>query len=104
MHGQFGVLIRAARYERCKAAMEAGGLRRERLTLFFSRVIDTRVPVAGDKAKSIRYKLWQRLIRFLDYPVLELSNNLAENAIRPEPAQGKASGGAVRKAQRFFVH
>jgi hypothetical protein len=27
--------------------------------------------------------LWQRLIRFLDYPVLELSNNLAENAIRP---------------------
>jgi transposase len=27
--------------------------------------------------------LWQRLTRFLDYPVLELSNNLAENAIRP---------------------
>ena len=27
--------------------------------------------------------LWQRLIRFLDYPVVELSNNLAENAIRP---------------------
>ena len=27
--------------------------------------------------------LWSRLTRFLDYPVLELSNNLAENAIRP---------------------
>jgi transposase len=27
--------------------------------------------------------LWQRLTRFLDYPVLELSHNLAENAIRP---------------------
>ena len=27
--------------------------------------------------------LWQRLIRFLENPVLELSNNLAENAIRP---------------------
>jgi len=50
VHGQFGVLIRAERYERYKAAMEGGRLRRERLTLFFSRVIDTRVPVAGDKA------------------------------------------------------
>jgi len=27
--------------------------------------------------------LRQRLIRFLENPVLELSNNLAENAIRP---------------------
>jgi len=27
--------------------------------------------------------LWSRLICFLDYPQLELSNNLAENAIRP---------------------
>jgi len=50
VYGQFGVLIRAERYERYKAAMEAGRLRRERLTLFFSRIIDTRVPVAGDRA------------------------------------------------------
>jgi hypothetical protein len=50
VHGQFGVLIRAERYERYKAAMEAGRLRRERLTLFFSRILDTRVPVAGDRA------------------------------------------------------
>ena len=36
-------------------------------------------------AKACNYSLtlWQQLIRFLDYPVLELSNNLAENAIRP---------------------
>jgi hypothetical protein len=36
-------------------------------------------------AKACNYTLtfWQRLIRFLDYPVVELSNNLAENAIRP---------------------
>jgi transposase len=27
--------------------------------------------------------LWQRLIRFLENPVLELNNNLAKNAIRP---------------------
>jgi hypothetical protein len=26
---------------------------------------------------------WKRLIRFLDYPELELSNNLAENSMRP---------------------
>jgi hypothetical protein len=50
VHGQFGVLIRAERYERYKAAMEEGRLRRERLTLFFTRVIDTKVPVAGHRA------------------------------------------------------
>ena len=27
--------------------------------------------------------LWTRLTRFLEYPELELSNNLTENAIRP---------------------
>ena len=27
--------------------------------------------------------LWKRLIRFLDHPELELSNNLAENSMRP---------------------
>ncbi|HEY4046410.1 MAG TPA: transposase, partial [Acidobacteriaceae bacterium] len=34
------------------------------------------------KACNHTLTLWQRLTRFLDYPVLELSNNLAENAIR----------------------
>ena len=37
VYGQFGVLIRAERYERYKNAMEEGRLRRERLTLFFTR-------------------------------------------------------------------
>jgi hypothetical protein len=27
--------------------------------------------------------IWEKLIRFLDYPQLELSHNLAENSIRP---------------------
>ena len=35
------------------------------------------------KACNYTLTLWQRLTRFLDNPVLELSNNLAENAIRP---------------------
>jgi transposase len=35
------------------------------------------------KAYNYTLTLWQRLTHFLDYPVLELSNNLAENAIRP---------------------
>jgi transposase len=36
-------------------------------------------------AKGCNYTstLWSRLTRFLDYPQLELSKNLAENAIRP---------------------
>jgi len=36
-------------------------------------------------AKGCNYTLtlWSRLICFLDYPQLELSNNLAENALRP---------------------
>ena len=50
VHGQFGVLVRAERYERYKTAMEEGRLRRERLTLFFARIIDTKVPVRGDAA------------------------------------------------------
>ena len=47
-------------------------------------------PRCGSVAKSALAKacnytltLWQRLTRFLDYSVLEFSNNLAENAIRP---------------------
>ena len=40
---------------------------------------------SGALAKGCNYTLtlWSRLTRFLDYPQLELSNNLAENAIRP---------------------
>ncbi len=36
-------------------------------------------------AKACHYTLtlWRKLTRFLDYPELELSNNLAENSMRP---------------------
>ena len=35
------------------------------------------------KACSYTLRLWDKLTRFLDYPVLELSNNVAENSMRP---------------------
>jgi len=40
---------------------------------------------ASALAKACRYTLtlWQKLSRFLQYPELELSNNLAENSMRP---------------------
>ena len=39
----------------------------------------------GALAKACHYTLtlWQKLARFLEYPELELSNNLAENSMRP---------------------
>ena len=39
----------------------------------------------GSLAKACNYTLtlWQKLARFLEYPELELSNNLAENSMRP---------------------
>ena len=38
---------------------------------------------AVGKAASYTLSLWERLTRFLEYPVLELSTNLAENSMRP---------------------
>jgi transposase len=40
---------------------------------------------AGKLGNAIGYaqRLWAKLTRFLDYPELELSNNLAENSMRP---------------------
>ena len=40
---------------------------------------------ASSLAKACNYTLtlWEKLIRFLEYPELELSNNLAENSMRP---------------------
>jgi hypothetical protein len=35
------------------------------------------------KASSYTLRLWHKLTRFLDYAELELSNNLAENSMRP---------------------
>ena len=40
---------------------------------------------ASALSKSCHYALalWRKLTRFLEYPELELSNNLAENSMRP---------------------
>ena len=35
------------------------------------------------KAANYTFTLWKKLTRFLEYPELELSNNLAENSMRP---------------------
>jgi transposase len=35
------------------------------------------------KACQYALTLWKKLTRFLEYPELELSNNLAENSMRP---------------------
>jgi transposase len=35
------------------------------------------------KAAAYTLRLWDKLTRFLDYPELELSTNLAENSMRP---------------------
>src|ERR1700693_4988562 len=35
------------------------------------------------KASNYTLTLWEKLTRFLEYPELELSNNLAENSMRP---------------------
>ena len=57
------------------------------------------------KAANYTLSLWRKLTRFLEYPELELSNNLAENSMRPvalgpeeldprrEPAGRAESGG-----------
>jgi hypothetical protein len=50
VYGRFGVFVRAERYERYLAAMQEGRLRRERLNLFFTRIIDTKVPLVGGSA------------------------------------------------------
>ena len=35
------------------------------------------------KAANYTLGLWRKLTRFLEYPEIELSNNLAENSMRP---------------------
>ena len=66
-------------------------LRQERSRPLLSK-IRAAVEVARDSAlpssklgRAIKYTLglWPKLDRFLNYPVLELSNNLAENSMRP---------------------
>ena len=56
--------FRGSRYWHNSAAQQAGGACVLRLCI-------------------IQVTLWEKLTLFLDYPELELSNNLAENAMRP---------------------
>jgi hypothetical protein len=45
---------------------------------------DACLPASGlGKAANYTLSLWRKLTRFLEYPELELSNNLAENSMRP---------------------
>jgi transposase len=48
-------------------------------------VAQRRVLPGSRLAKACKYtlSLWDKLTRFLQYPELELSNNLAENSMRP---------------------
>ena len=51
---------------------------------------------AAGKACSHTLALWPKLIRFLNHPQLELSNNLAENSMRPV-AIGRKTGSSYRQ-------
>jgi len=45
---------------------------------------DSSLPASAlGKAANYTLSLWRKLTRFLEYPELELSNNLAENSMRP---------------------
>ena len=54
------------------------------------------------RAKACHYTLalWGRLTRFLDYPEVELSNNVAENSMRPV-ALGRKNWVQDRKSTRL---
>jgi transposase len=77
-----------------KLGLDAAGrdaLRQDRSRPLLDR-IKAAVEAAGQGAlpssklgEAIRYTLglWPKLVRFLDHPVLELSNNIAENSMRP---------------------
>jgi Transposase IS66 family len=62
------------------------------------------------KACNYTLTLWTRLSRFLEYPELELSNNLAENAMRPValgrknwiPPKGGQQGGWATGSRHNF--
>ena len=50
----------------------------------FEAARDTSLPSSAlGKAAKYALVLWRELTRFLEYPELELSNNLAENSMRP---------------------
>lgn len=67
----------ALRLERAKPLVEI--IRRE-----VEAARDASLPASAlGKAANYTLSLWRKLTRFLEYPELELSNNLAENSMRP---------------------
>jgi transposase len=67
----------ALRLERARPLLET--IRRE-----IEAVRDASLPSSAlSKAAKYTLILWRELTRFLEYPELELSNNLAENSMRP---------------------
>jgi transposase len=73
-------------------SLEAGDALRQQQSRPLLGVIQKQIEAArsaalpgGSLAKACNYTLtmWQKLTRFLEYPELELSNNLAENSMRP---------------------
>jgi transposase len=78
---------------RCQAlSLEARDALRQQQSRPLLGVIQKQIEAArsaalpgGSLAKACNYTLtmWQKLTRFLEYPELELSNNLAENSMRP---------------------
>jgi hypothetical protein len=58
---------------------------------------------AAGKAARYTLSLWNKLTRFLQYPELELSNDLAENSMRPIAIGRKngVSSAAMRRAPRW---
>jgi hypothetical protein len=76
------------------AGMDHAGrhvLRRERSQLVLDRLrneietLKSSVLPSSSLGKAFSYtiSLWRKLVRFLEYPEIELSNNLAENSMRP---------------------
>ena len=67
----------ALRQEKARPLLE---VIREQIEAAYRQVLPS-----SQLAKACRYtlSLWDKLTRFLEYPELELSNNLAENSMRP---------------------
>jgi hypothetical protein len=102
--GQFEGILQTDGYG---AYDHVGGLERSKPLLEVIRMEaeaarDASLPSSAlGKAANYTLSLWRKLTRFLEHPELELSNNLAENSMRPvaqeldprrEPASRAESG------------
>jgi transposase len=80
-HAREGNLNQAARY---LLRVEQAAPLLQKIKLRIEAALAGALP-ASALAKAAKYTLafWKKLTRFLEYPELELSNNLAENSMRP---------------------